>query len=87
MGSLVETEKNMMNECYKCKYRGDVPGSAHSSCNHPYIQQYAMKAFEALNIRANEHGVNSGWFIWPYNFDPTWLENCDGFKEKEKEKV
>lgn len=21
--------------CYKCKHRGIVPGSAHSTCNHP----------------------------------------------------
>ena len=21
--------------CYECKYRGRVPGSAHGSCNHP----------------------------------------------------
>jgi hypothetical protein len=24
-------------DCYKCKYRGTVPGSAHSSCNHPTV--------------------------------------------------
>jgi len=23
------------------------------------------------------------WFIWPVNFDPVWLENCDGFEPKE----
>ncbi len=22
-------------QCYQCQYRGDVPGSAHSSCHHP----------------------------------------------------
>ena len=22
-------------DCYKCQYRGEVPGSAHSSCHHP----------------------------------------------------
>lgn len=34
---------------------------------------------EALNIEANPHGVKSGWFNWPFNFDPVWLEGCDGF--------
>lgn len=24
-----------MNECYKCKHRDEVPGSAHSTCRHP----------------------------------------------------
>jgi len=36
-----------------------------------------------LNIRGNPHGIKRGWFSWPYNFDPVWLENCDGFEEKE----
>lgn len=36
-------------------------------------------AAAALNIRAADLGVRHGWFVWPVNFDPTWLENCDGF--------
>ena len=35
-----------------------------------------------LNIRGNPHGERMGWFIWPANFDPVWLENCDGFEEE-----
>lgn len=35
-----------------------------------------------LNIQGNEHGIRSGWFNWPFNFDPVWLENCDGFEQK-----
>lgn len=91
-----------MNQCYKCKYRGNVPGSAHSCCNHPSIkkeyddlvrQLLATLAdvgrvcpisaeSKELNIRANPHGIKKGWFNWPWNFDPVWLENCDGFEEK-----
>ena len=37
-----------------------------------------------LNIRANKHGVDCGWFAWPYNFDPVWLENCDGYEKKQE---
>lgn len=37
-----------------------------------------------LNIVANFHGIRSGWFMWPVNFDPVWLKNCDGFTPKEK---
>jgi len=36
-----------------------------------------------LNIRGNPYGIKMGWFNFPFNFDPTWLENCDGFKPKE----
>jgi hypothetical protein len=26
-------------DCYKCEYRGDVPGSAHSCCDHPSMKE------------------------------------------------
>lgn len=35
-----------------------------------------------LNIKGHPHGISSGWFNHPYNFDPTWLVNCDGYKQK-----
>ena len=34
-----------------------------------------------LNIKADPHGVKMGWFNFPFNFDPLWLLNCDGFQE------
>ena len=94
-----------MNECYKCKYRGDVPGSAHSCCNHPSVQKVkedpmgkVLATFASvgrvkpvivdskeLNIKAHPRGIQKGWFNWPWNFDPIWLENCDGFEEKQEE--
>ena len=36
-----------------------------------------------LNIAGNPHGIKHGWFSWPFNFDPTWLETCDGWEEEE----
>jgi len=26
-------------DCYTCKYRGNIPGSYHSSCHHPAFEQ------------------------------------------------
>ena len=80
----------MTGACYKCKFRGTVPGDAHSCCNHPKVTEaggammvmFSTKVARELNIQANAHGVRSGWFMWPANFDPAWLENCDGFEEK-----
>lgn len=85
--------------CYKCKYKGEVPGSAHSSCAHPVVPKgdafgnlmatfasvgrvmptVNLEAAAKLNIAANPHGIRKGWFNWPYNFDPVWLQRCDGF--------
>lgn len=36
-----------------------------------------------LNVVGNQHGISHGWFCWPFNFDPIWLESCDGFEQKE----
>ena len=86
-----------MPNCYECEYRGTIPGDAHSMCHHPEVKQDSNMfmaladmlagknegAVRKLNIRGNAHGIRSGWFMWPANFDPTWLENCDGFKSKE----
>ena len=36
-----------------------------------------------LNIKGNPYGIKQGWFNYPFNFDPTWLENCDGYEPRE----
>ena len=74
-------------DCYSCKFRGTVPGSAHSSCKHPSITNplamlFKRSAPKELNIKANQYGIKSGWFDFPLDFDPTWLENCDGHTPK-----
>ena len=43
----------------------------------PVIGQGAIE----LEIRASAHGIRQGWFNWPWDFDPVWLENCNGFEE------
>lgn len=46
----------------------------------PQMDIHAIsKEFE---IKANIHGIRNGWFNWPWNFDPIWLENCNAFTLK-----
>ncbi len=91
-------------DCYKCKWRGSVAGSAHSSCKHPeagtedkgnnMAELLSMLAHRGatptttgaskLEIQCHPHGRRSGWFNWPFNFDPVWLTNCNGFTPKDK---
>jgi len=78
-----------MNACYRCKYRGDVKGSAHSCCRYPgnevasadFFDPVHAEAAKKLRIMADGYGVEMGWFYWPLRFDPVWLLNCDGFEE------
>ena len=78
------------NNCYKCKYQGDVPGSCHTSCKHPSVEPFLeLVKFTSgipniLNVTGELYGMRNGWFMWPIDFDPTWLRSCDGFVAKEK---
>lgn len=81
-----------MNKCYECKHRGTIPGDAHSCCRYPGTTTGMLDFFnpkneemaKKLNIKGDAHGIKSGWFMWPVNFDPVWLKNCDGFDPKSK---
>lgn len=44
----------------------------------------AASAMRALHIEGHPHGVRMGWFVWPVNFDPTWLAHCDGFSARDE---
>lgn len=70
-----------MPNCYTCQHRQEVPGSAHSMCDA------GMNAlFDGIHngpkVVGAAHGIKSGWFMWPFNFDPVWLESCDSHKPK-----
>jgi len=41
----------------------------------------------AIKVEGNPHGIAQGWFAHPFNYDPTWLEKCDGFTEKVNDAV
>lgn len=39
-----------------------------------------VKLANPLNVEGDPHGIKKGWFCWPINFDPVWLQSCDGFE-------
>lgn len=61
--------------CYKCVHCLPVPGDAHKRCNNPDAK-----------VTGDRYGIRMGWFLWPLNFDPTWLESCDGFSDNPDDK-
>lgn len=90
-------------DCYTCQWRGYVPGSVHTRCNHPSLNKSVINnpmtevmaifasvgrapamnvSTKELNIQGHPHGIEKGWFNFPWNFDPVWLENCDGYEAK-----
>lgn len=85
--------------CYKCKFRGNVIGSAHSCCN--VIKSTNDEKSGALElllasgqlqltndvddpiVKLDPWGIKNGWAMWPLNFDPVWVNECGFFTEKE----
>jgi hypothetical protein len=35
-----------------------------------------------IKVKGDYHGIKNGWFNHPWNFDPVWLTECNGFKAK-----
>lgn len=75
--------------CYKCAFRQDVPGSAHSSCivgcgsASPILAWVAFTKMpdKDIGVKGNPHGIANDWCNWPIDFDPTWIEECKYFRE------
>lgn len=61
-------------KCYDCIHRREIPGDCHTRCAHPNVG--------ALAIKGHAYGIKRGWFMWPINFDPVWLQECNGFEAK-----
>lgn len=65
------------NECHFCNHKRRIPGDAHISCAKP-----------DPTMEGNEHGVRSGWFFYPFNFDPVWKgKMCNNFSEIKLDKA
>lgn len=85
--------------CYKCIHRRSLPGNEHSACAHPATEETMNNPFmglisimggappigaDKLGVVGDPHGIRRGWFSWPANFDPTWLQACGGFAAKQE---
>lgn len=42
---------------------------------------------QEITVKGNQHGIASGWFMHPLNYDPVWLEECTGFEAKQSTAV
>lgn len=61
---------------------GDSPAAQAMSILASVGRIAPMQANCKLNVEGHPTGVRRGWFNWPWNFDPHWLQSCDGFEEQ-----
>jgi hypothetical protein len=85
--------------CYKCKFRGGVIGSAHSSCSvirQAYPEKGSLLELALAGghikmgdsegnplVEIDQWGIVNGWGTWPIDFDPVWIKNCKFFSVKD----
>ncbi|MCP4897026.1 MAG: hypothetical protein GY906_08630 [bacterium] len=78
-------------QCHRCTHKGILPGDAHIQCLHPKAQANmpsdpiaAMaEAFITGAAAARvELGIVGGGDTWPANFNPGYLEQCNGYTPK-----
>lgn len=72
--------------CYECKHRRNLIGDCHSSCSavpdsvkfqaFSIVQLMGQLKTECTDVQFKAHGVKNGWYNWPLNFDPIWVESC-----------
>ncbi len=61
----------MENNCYECEFKKSIPGDSHISCSKP-----------DKDMQGDRHGVRNGWFLYPLNFDPIWMQiKCKNYKK------
>jgi len=84
-------------DCWKCKWSREIPGDTHLRCVHPKTgideddalgqllsllgNRTASMMNTGLKVKINPHGLKNGWANHPFNFDPIWIEECEGFEE------
>lgn len=72
MASPTTDADDIRLDCYNCIHRRTVPGSCHSACAKP-----------DPDMTGHKHGIQSGWFMYPFNFDPAWgTKDCANFEAK-----
>ena len=85
--------------CWNCKWSREIPGSVHLRCVHPKVLEAidmghplarlisllgGSPVATKLKVKLNPVGVRNGWANHPFNFDPVWVEECEGFERKEE---
>ena len=74
MGTKRRLKLSNKPNCFDCVHRRTIPGNANTRCNN-----------SDAKVEGNLIGIKRGWFLWPLNFDPTWLVSCNGFSNKKED--
>lgn len=91
-----------MSNCYSCKFKRNIPGNNHISCAKAKNENSASLMLVSIldrhkfqqilnqvyNFSVPDYAITSGWFQFPMNFDPSWIQGkCSQFEQIEIKQV
>ena len=63
-----------MLRCHNCRHKKKISGDAHIECSFPWKEQRKPQLTRTFALQ---------WFLFPFNFDPLWGDNCDVFEKRQ----
>lgn len=72
MNKVTYIEELPKEKCRSCLFMQTNPGTHHISCKKRNVL-----------VAGSEHGIKNGWFSFPYDLDPIWLDECISFRTKD----
>ena len=49
-------------------------------CEHPNAHRME-RGIAQVGVTVTDGAMENGWFDFPFNFDPVWIEDCKGFEK------
>jgi len=78
----------MKNPCSTCTHRAEIVNSHRVSCQYFLKNKSNMLESPLHKGDVPEYAKTSGWFDFPYDFDPLWVSlNCIGYKHRIEEEI
>ena len=75
---------NSQSKCCHPDVEGDLLGQLKHILGITSDSVINPGARDKLCVKGDSRGIQSGFFNWPFNFDPIWLEACNGYNPIEK---
>ena len=73
----------MKKNCSTCKHRNEIAYSHRIACEYFSKNLHKLNESPLKNGNVPEYAKENGWFNFPSDFDPLWVDsNCSGHSEK-----
>jgi len=72
----------MKKNCNTCTHRTEIDHSHRISCSYFWKNKNMISESPLHKDNVPEYAKENGWFDFPYDFDPIWVDSdCSGHKD------